>query len=85
MQPNNNDVVVAVVNVAPSVECTGDDYLVHASSGWFIVLMIIIALLLLILLIACIIFRSRGDMYPGQLLPILTTGWVKLNGATHFS
>jgi len=32
--------------------------------------MIIIAILLLILLIACIIHRSRGDMYPGQLLSI---------------
>lgn len=38
------------------------------SSVWFIVLMIIIILLLLILLIACIVFRSRGDIYPGQTL-----------------
>jgi len=32
--------------------------------------MIIIAILLLILIIACIVYRSRGDMYPGQRLSI---------------
>jgi len=42
----------------------------RASVGWFIVLMVIIAILLLILIIACIVYRSRGDMYPGQRLII---------------
>jgi len=42
-----------------------DSGLVRASAGWFIILMIIIALLLLILLIACIVYRRRGDVYPG--------------------
>jgi len=43
----------------------------HASAGWFIILMCIIALLLLILIIACIVQRSRGQMYPGTFLTLL--------------
>ena len=37
----------------------------RASVGWFIILICIIAILLLILIIACIVQRSRGQMYPG--------------------
>ena len=59
--------------------CKDDDYISHASSGWFIILMVIIAILLLILIIACIIYRSRGDMYPGQRLSIVVyVGWTML-------
>jgi receptor-type tyrosine-protein phosphatase zeta len=36
----------------------------RASSDWFIILICIIALLLIILLVACIVMRSRGQIYP---------------------
>jgi len=40
----------------------------QASVGWFIILMCIIVILLVILIIACIVQRSRGQMYPGMCL-----------------
>jgi receptor-type tyrosine-protein phosphatase zeta len=36
----------------------------HASVGWFVILMCIIVVLLLLLMIACLVQRSRGEIYP---------------------
>jgi len=48
-------------------------------AGWFIILMCIIVLLLIILIIACIVLRSRGQMYPGLCLCVCLHAYLALN------